>query len=147
MKHRILITTFLFVTCFTQKSIAIEPQGCPIPSDEKLVCSVIMCVPGLLISESRSKCIQINRKFAIYLATLGFWSKPPKCKMRDLNCESTGNASSAEIDASYCDELETEAEQNSCRAALGEPVNEDYCDSFSGDERDACEIAIGDENP
>lgn len=120
---------------------ASEPQGCPMSSAEELVCEVVLCVPGILIAESRSECIQVNRRFAIYLATLGFWSKPPKCKMRDKNCNKVGNASNDEIDPSYCDELATEDEQNSCKAALG-IVTQEYCDTFSGDDKEACEAQV-----
>ena len=123
-------------------SVNAAAQSCPMPSDEKLVCSVIMCVPGLLISESRPKCLQINRRFAIYLATLGFWKKPPSCKMRDLNCNVIGKAKSASIDVSFCNGLSTSAEQNACKAALGQ-AEQGYCATFIDLEmNEACETAI-----
>lgn len=129
----------LFVTGVTHSA-----DGCPVPSDEKLVCEVVLCNPlGIVISESRSECLQVNRRFAIYLATLGFWDKPPKCKLRDKNCNKVGNASSAEIDPQYCDELGSEAEQDACRMALGAPPsNPGYCEEFDGDQRDACEARM-----
>ncbi len=115
------------------------PEGCPMSSDEELVCAVVLCNPiGLAIAASRSECLEVNRRFAWYLATLGFWSKPPKCKMRDMNCNKVGKASNAEIDPGYCDELDKETEQNSCRASFG-IVTQEYCDTFSGDKKEACE--------
>lgn len=99
------------------------PEGCPMKSDEALVCEVVLCNPlGLVISESRSECMKTNRRFAIYLATLGFWDKPPKCKMRDKDCNKTGKAKSASIDVDFCDELENFDERNTCRNTLGYPV-------------------------
>ncbi|CAN0490737.1 unnamed protein product, partial [Scytosiphon promiscuus] len=78
-------------------------MACPMPSDEQLVCEVVLCNPiGLTISESRSECLAVNRRFAIYLATLGPFRDPPRCKMRDQQCRVTGRASNATIDASFC---------------------------------------------
>lgn len=75
------------------------------PSDEKLVCEVILCNPlGLLLAESRDRCEQININFAKYLARLGFLKKPPKCRMRNSSCQETGVAQEApSISASFCD--------------------------------------------
>lgn len=99
------------------------PEGCPMKSDEALVCEVVLCNPlGLVISESRSECMKTNRKFAIYLAKLGFWDKPPKCKMRDKDCNKTGKAKSANIDVDFCDELDNFDERNTCRNTLGYPL-------------------------
>ena len=64
----------------TQDSIIANPNksGCPISSEEKLACGVVLCNPvGLAISESRSECLEINRKWALYLATLKPWDSPP----------------------------------------------------------------------
>ena len=100
-----------------------NPETCPMKSDEALVCEVVLCNPlGLVISESRSECLKTNRRFAIYLATLGFWDKPPKCKMRDKNCNKTGKASSANIDVEFCDELDDFEERNICRSTLDYPL-------------------------
>lgn len=78
--------------------------ACDIDNDEKLVCEVVLCAVGIFVPESHSKCVKVNREFAYYLATLGFWEDPPKCKMRDMSCKSTGNASSqqATLPASTC---------------------------------------------
>lgn len=117
-------------------------MACPIPSDEQLVCEVVLCNPiGLTISESRSECLAVNRRFAIYLATLGPFRDPPRCKMRDQQCRITGRASNALVDARFCHELDTSAARNSCLAAIGQATQE-YCDTFSGDAKDACEAKI-----
>ena len=116
----------IFSALFVSHSL----QACDIPSDEKLVCEVVLCNPvGLAISESRSECLAVNRRFAIYLATLGFWDSPPKCKFRDQSCNSIGRADDAPVDASFCNELDTEDEKNSCLAAIGQAPAE-YCESF-----------------
>ncbi len=103
-------------------------NACDIPSDEALVCEVVLCNPlGLAISESRSKCIQINRRFAVYLATLGFWSNPPTCKMRDKSCNQTGEKI-VEKDVSFC-EFGSPSEREACLRALRPPrddCNDDW---------------------
>jgi len=136
----ILLTSFVVIS--PAKANQANQQGCPISGAETLVCEVILCNPiGLVISESRSECLDVNRRFAWYLATLGFWSKPPKCKMRDKNCNKVGTATDATIDPSYCDSLSSETEQNACKAALG-TATQDYCDTFEGVEKLACEAKM-----
>ncbi|MGO3848681.1 MAG: hypothetical protein ACTJIB_10420 [Pseudoalteromonas prydzensis] len=100
-----------------------NPKTCDMKSDEALVCEVVLCNPlGLITSESRSDCLKTNRRFAIYLAKLGPWDKPPKCKMRDKDCNKTGKAKSANIDVDFCDELDNFDERNTCRNTLGYPL-------------------------
>jgi hypothetical protein len=138
-----LITVFL-LTLFTSNNVkAEEPeiQECPMGSAETLVCEAVLCSVGLLIAESRPKCIQVTKKFTIYLATLGFWSKPPSCKQRDQNCNVTGKGTTASIDIDECGELDNEEDQNNCRAAAGE-VTQEYCDTFTGADKLACEEEI-----
>jgi hypothetical protein len=118
-----------------------EIKECPMGSAETLVCEVVFCSVGLFIDASRPKCIQVTREFAIYLASLGFWSSPPSCKTRDINCNVTGNASSAVIDPNICDGLSTESERNSCKAASGEVIQE-FCDTFTGADQQSCEAKI-----
>ena len=148
MKSWILLKLSSFVVLIvllisTPSFAATEFQSCPMPSDEKLVCAVVMCVPGLLISESRPKCLAINKKFAVYLATLGFWKKPPNCKMRDLNCTIIGEAKTPNVDVSFCNALSLVTEQNSCKAALGQS-EKSYCDTFTDNEKRArCETTMG----
>jgi hypothetical protein len=113
---------------------------CNIKSDEELVCSVVMCSVGLAISESRDECLKVNRDFAIYLATLGFWDKPPKCRMRDESCKKVGKATTASLSPEQCVELPTEDKQSACLAALG-AAPDGYCDKFSGAEKIGCEDA------
>ncbi|MDP5209853.1 hypothetical protein [Microbulbifer sp. 2205BS26-8] len=82
-------------------------SACDIDSDEQLVCEALMCSVGIFIPASHSECVKVQRDFAIYLATLGFWEDPPKCKNRDMNCQSTGNANtrSANLPAATCNNL------------------------------------------
>lgn len=142
MKY-IIIIALLFSIQIPRTAIASQPQGCPMSSAEKLVCSVVICNPiGLAIAKSRSECLQVNRKFAIYLATLGFWSKPPKCKSRDQNCNKTGRASKAEISANECNQLGTVFEQKSCIAAITDQVDEDFCNQLTGRSKRACQAKL-----
>jgi len=112
--------------------------GCPISSSETLVCSVILCNPlGMSIAAAVPACTAVNLKFAIYLATLGPFDSPPKCKARDKSCNVTGRASNAEMSPEYCYNLSDKEHQDACTAALGAaPV--DYCDKFTDYRKDAC---------
>lgn len=68
-------------------------NSCKIKSDETLICEALMCNPiGLAIPDSRSECLDVERRLVIYLATLGFWENPPKCMARDERCNRTGRA-------------------------------------------------------
>lgn len=108
------IATALAAVCLSAGAYA-----CPMSSAEKLVCEVVMCNPiGLAIPASHNECMRVNREFAIYLATLGPFKKPPKCKNRDQNCNVVGNASgdAAQLPPSFCDELKSEQQRESCNA-------------------------------
>lgn len=145
MKY-IIVIALLFSMYIPKNAIATQinpvagkPQSCPVSSAETLVCSVVICNPiGLAIAKSRSECLQVNRKFAIYLATLGFWSKPPKCKSRDQNCNKTGKASKAQISTSECNKLNTTYEQQSCQAAITGKVTKSFCNKLSGYRKTQC---------
>lgn len=145
MKY-IIVIALLFSMYIPTKAIAGQlnpvagqPQSCPVSSAETLVCSVVICNPiGLAIAKSRSECLTVNRKFAIYLATLGFWSKPPSCKSRDKNCNKTGKASKAQISTSECSQLSTSYEQESCRAAITGQVTKSFCNKLSGYRKTQC---------
>jgi len=136
----LIILVILSLSFLPKNVTAQEVKECPMGSAETLVCEVVLCSIGIAIPASRSKCIQVTRKFAIYLATLGFWSKPPSCKQRDQNCNVTGKTK-AKIDPVACDSLPTETERNSCKAASGD-VKQEYCDTFSGVEKLACEAKM-----
>lgn len=143
MKYLLMLTLLLGTQIPQKAQASSHPQGCPVSSAEKLVCSVVLCNPiGLAIAESRSECITVNRKFAIYLATLGFWSKPPKCKSRDQNCNKTGRASDAQISTSYCNDLSNTHDKKSCYAAITGQVDKDYCDTFTGSRKADCESRL-----
>lgn len=112
-------------------------NGCPMNDDEKLVCSVVLCNPiGLLKDESRSECIKVNKQFAKYLATLGFWKKPPKCKMRDMSCGEVGTAKKGVVDEGICTDPDTNITDTACIAGLN--INNSGCDDLEGSDQDAC---------
>jgi len=122
-----------------QSSCNDASKSCPMPSDERLVCEVLICNPvGLAIPESRSQCLKINVRFAIYLATLGFWDSPPSCKSRDKDCRVTGRATNQNLDPQFCENnLTDQDETEACWAAIG-LATEEYCDRFVGVQRDSC---------
>ena len=122
----------LLKTLFGVLTLSFAPiaSACDIPSDEALVCEVVLCNPlGLAISESRSKCMQVNRRFAIYLAKLGFWDKPPKCKMRDKNCKKTGEKI-VKKDISFCDYAPPEQKEACLRAVIGDKPPVHGCERY-----------------
>lgn len=119
-----------------------QPGGCPMDSDEQLVCKVVLCNPmGLVSPDARNDCIQVNREFAIYLATLGFWDKPPKCKLRDMQCNKTGNAKRGQVTESPCTDPVTHITDPIC--ALGMQKNDAACDELSNPlEQDTCYVNL-----
>lgn len=136
IKHLIVVGT-LFVSSFAFAGP--HDNGCPIHKDEKLVCAVVMCNPiGMAIPESFNECLKVNRDFAIYLATLGFWDKPPKCHARDENCNKTGRASTAQMSPEHCVAAGDDDKKAACMTALG-AAPEGYCNQFNERERVACE--------
>lgn len=76
----------------------IDNDGCDIPSDEELVCEVLMCAIGIAIPESASKCAEVFREYAAYKATLGRFDSPPSCRSRNQNCERGDKISKNEDD-------------------------------------------------
>ena len=74
----------------------VQENGCQIRSKELLMCEALMCSIGILIAESRSECLKIQGEVAVYIATLGFWDNPPKCKSRNSDCSSAGRANTNE---------------------------------------------------
>lgn len=138
---KLLCALFLMVS----SSSVFAGSGCPMPSAEKLVCSVVLCNPiGLLIDESRNDCLKINRDFAIYLATLGFWDNPPKCKMRDMNCNKVGTAKKGIVATSVCIDPDTGTMDVSC--AKGVNVNNAGCDELSGAAQQSCYLDLAKAN-
>ncbi len=155
MKNTLFITLLFFATTITHTA-----HGCPMSSEEELACSVVLCNPmGLIISESRSECLDVNRRWAWYLATLGFWDSPAVCLERDKNCNVTGRASNAPADPGFCRYLSTGEEQDICAAALGaKDADATTCAEFDADGdneeddedddlekhlKEICEAAIG----
>jgi len=80
-------------------------EGCDIDDDEQLVCEALMCVIGIAIPESAAECLDVNIRFAAYIATLGPLRSPPSCKSRNDQCESTGKASKAPVEVAQCQQL------------------------------------------
>ena len=109
---------------FSSAVYAVDPEGCHVPSAEKLVCAVVICDFGLIMGEWSSECTEYKKDFAFYLATLGPFDKPPKCKMRDENCNKVGTARKASLDISKCDGLESIEAQSACRSAVQKNDND-----------------------
>jgi hypothetical protein len=142
MKKVIALVILVLISSLTATFSHASSQGksCSIPGDEALVCEVIMCAVGINIPASAAQCVKVNLKFAKYLATLGFWSKPPSCKTKDKNCDDVGSQD-APLNANVCDALGSVEEQESCKAATGE-VTPEYCDTLSGSNQLACKDLI-----
>lgn len=111
-------------------------------SDEQLVCKVVLCNPlGLISPDARPDCLQVNKDFAIYLATLGFWDKPPKCKMRDMQCNKTGTAKKGVVAESPCTDPITHVTDPVC--VVGMQKNDAACDDISDPiEQDKCYVGL-----
>lgn len=132
------IFTLLMLLAFTLKSSAdgvvlhgiTSGSGCPISSDESLVCAVVLCNPlGFMVPESVDECFKVNAKFAIYLATLGFWDSPPKCRFRDQFCNKIGKANTAYIKDDFCEKSGLEGDAlGTCLTALGSPPD-GFCET------------------
>lgn len=114
------IKTAIFVTMLIPTiSHAANDAGCPVSSDEQLACEHHMCNPmGMMESESRSQCIEINVRYDRYLATLPPWENPARCWERDKDCKKTKRAELGQIDSFLCQNLPTKAEQDSCSTGL-----------------------------
>lgn len=52
-------------------------------SKSKLACEALICSVGIAIPASHDKCREVLTDWSIYLATLGFFSSPPKCPKTD----------------------------------------------------------------
>jgi hypothetical protein len=149
IRHGFFITIMLFVTQFANATTADESQGCPVASDEKLVCANVMCDFGSIMGEWSPECTQYKKDMAIYLAKLGFWKKPAKCMTRDEHCNKTGKAKKAAVDQSYCDSLASETDKKACLDGIKITENDgatptlEYCGSLNSfDSRASCCSAL-----
>tara|TARA_Y100000782_G_scaffold115267_1_gene156491 strand:- start:1229 stop:1531 length:303 start_codon:yes stop_codon:yes gene_type:complete len=80
------ILTLCVLSIFSFNAHAINLSG-----NEKLACEYALCVPiGLLISESRDKCLRVERRWKLYVATLGPFKSPPKCPLINANGDKVG---------------------------------------------------------
>lgn len=133
---------FALTSLYATQTLATE--GCPMPSDEKLVCAVVVCDFGLLKGENSSECKAYKKQFAIYLASLGIWDKPPKCKNRDMACNKTGTAKKAESPPSVCTDPDTLITDPEC--VKGANINSFSCDDMTGEDQDKCYINLAKAN-
>lgn len=112
-------------------------EGCPISSEEKLACGVALCNPvGLLTAESRSECLEINKKWALYLATLKPWDSPARCRSRDMNCAKRGVIKT--VNHAYCSRAFTGDDWTYC---INNAVNA-QCEGLPSGRFDACGQAV-----
>lgn len=148
-------TVFIFLMLFISKGVLSEdyiPQnsetlknviknansgGCPISSEEKLACGVVLCNPvGLVIAESRGECLKINSKWAIYLATLGPFDSPARCRSRDMNCQ-TGSVIK-ETNQRFCGRSFTGDDYEFC---INNAINT-KCEGLMGERLQSCKSAV-----
>lgn len=118
-------------------------SGCPIPKAEELICANVVCDFGRIMGEDSAECRQYKVDLAIYLSTLGFWDKPPKCHKRDMNCNKTGRAGKKTVSKSVCENEYGEID-NDCLRGLN-VVNMD-CSEKSGDEQVECYNQLASKN-
>jgi hypothetical protein len=124
---------------------AVKKNSCPMKNDEELVCAVIMCDFGALMGEYPSECHKVKLDFAVYLATLGFWDKPPKCFMRDSECNKNGKASKKTQSSSLCENPATGKPDEACLKGLN--VYNMDCDEFEDKkQRDQCYLSLAQAN-
>ena len=134
-----LAEEFVPQSSHTQEHIIANPNksGCPISSEEKLACGVALCNPvGLAISESRSECLEINRQWALYLATLKPWEKPVRCRSRDMNCAKRGIIK--EVNYAYCSRAFSGDDWEYC---INNAINS-QCGGLPSGHFDACGRAV-----
>lgn len=162
----LLLSVSTFATEQDLRKESAKTHECKISSPEKLVCAVTMCNFGTLFGEWSSDCTMYTEQFAVYLATLGFWSKPPKCFGRDQNCNKTGKAQKAtppqgvcanlsgeektkcengvRIANSSCDELGDTSAQSNCYVELAKQNNS--CSELTGIPKEKCEGTYNPDN-
>lgn len=80
--------------------------GCPMSSDERLVCKQIMCDPmGLAEDESHDQCVEHGKKYESYLASLPPWESPAACYERNEACDKIGVVTNALFNPTFCDSV------------------------------------------
>ena len=135
----VLAEEFMPRSSDTQERIIANPNksGCPVSSEEKLACGVLLCNPvGLAISESRSECLDINKKWALYLATLKPWDSPARCRSRDMSCAQRGVIK--EVNYAYCRRAFTGDDWEYC---INNAINT-KCEGLPSGRFDACGRAV-----
>lgn len=140
----LLFSTSAFATDFEKEADnQVKAHSCPMKSDERLICANVMCDFGLIMGEWSSECTQYKKDLAIYLATLGFWDKPPKCWGRDSGCKKDGKIKKNTVATSVCEDEKGNIDAN-CLKGLN-VMNSD-CDELSGKEKDQCYVDLAKAN-
>ena len=121
------------------------PEGCPMSSKEELICANVMCDIGYIAGEWSKECQQYKIDLAVYLATLGFWDKPPKCYQRDMSCNKVGKAKKSTVATSFCTDETTGVSNEEC--LKGKNINDADCeDKETLEEKETCEIQLAQVN-
>jgi len=120
-----------------------KDHSCPMKSDEKLICANVMCDFGLIMGEWSDECKQYKKDLAIYLATLGFWDKPPKCFARDSTCKKDGKVKKNTVATTVCEDEAGNIDENCLK---GVNVVNSECDELTGKEHDQCYVELAKAN-
>jgi len=120
-------------------------SGCPMSNAEELIRANVVCDIGLIAGEWSSECQQYKIDLAVYLATLGFWDKPPKCWQRDMSCNKTGKAKKSTVATSYCTDEYTGITNEEC--LKGKNINDMDCDEKETlEEQETCQVQLAQVN-
>lgn len=95
-----------------------EKNSCDQGRHERIVCANIMCGFGAGMGEWPSECTDYKRLLIEVLATYPPWKSPPKCFMRDKDCNKSGRAKEADADEEFCMSMSDNKERHQCMMAL-----------------------------
>ncbi len=121
---------------FTATNINMTPQ-INLGRGRTLACEALLCAVGVLITESRPKCLRVLRDWSIYLATLSIFRSTPKCPSVNASGHVTG------YNEMTCEAIQDVEMRNLCLEANNlrpAPVvpPRDPCDHLEGFEREIC---------
>ncbi|MBS0044834.1 hypothetical protein KFE26_21440 [Shewanella sp. M16] len=97
----------------------------------ELACEAILCAVGIAIPASHNECRKVLIDWNTYLATLGFFSKPPKCPKTDATGMVIGYE---EMD---CDLIQDAQARQMCHDSIKPPAT--GCAALEPEFREQCE--------
>ncbi len=124
--------TTIIISAMLMFAVSNQANAADLSSKSKLACEALICAVGIAIPASHDKCREVLTDWSIYLATLGFFSSPPKCPKTDANGLIIGYE---EMD---CNLIQDTQARQMCLDAQGdtEPVG---CAALPPEERQLCD--------